>query len=73
MFNPNSIQSSFTFKEKFFAMDYILVFSILILGIISMFAIHVLYCTGMISSMSTMKKPEVFKRSQIFLINFKSG
>ena len=40
MFNPKSIQSSFTFKEKFFAMDYILVFSILILGIISMFAMY---------------------------------
>ena len=40
MFAPKSIQTNFTFKEKFFAMDYVLVFSILILGIISMFAMY---------------------------------
>ena len=40
MFTPKSMQTNFTFKEKFFAMDYVLVFSILILGIISMFAMY---------------------------------
>ena len=37
MFQPRSIQSSLSFKDKLFAIDYVLVFSILILGIVSMF------------------------------------
>ena len=40
MFQPRSIQSSLSFKDKFFSIDYILVFSILVLGIISMFAMY---------------------------------
>ncbi len=40
MFQPRSIQSSFSFKDKLFSIDYILVFSIFILGIISMFAMY---------------------------------
>ena len=40
MFQPRSIQSSLTFRDKLISIDYILVFSILILGIISMFAMY---------------------------------
>ena len=40
MFAPKSIQSNLSLREKFFALDFILVFSILILGIISMFAMY---------------------------------
>ena len=40
MFQPRSIQSSMTFRDKIMSMDYILVLSILILGIISMFAMY---------------------------------
>ena len=40
MFQPRSIQSTLTFKDKLFSIDYILVFSILILGIVSMFAMY---------------------------------
>ena len=40
MFQPRSIQSSLSFKDKIFSIDYILVFSILILGIVSMFAMY---------------------------------
>ena len=40
MFQPRSIQSSMSFREKVYSLDYILVFSILILGIISMFAMY---------------------------------
>ena len=40
MFQPRSIQSSLSFKDKFFSIDYILVTSILILGIVSMFAMY---------------------------------
>ena len=40
MFQPRSIQSSLSFKDKLFSIDYILVFSILILGIVSMFAMY---------------------------------
>ena len=43
MFTSGSIQSTLSFREKVYSIDYILVFSILILGIISMFAI---YSTG---------------------------
>ena len=40
MFQPRSIQSSLSFKDKLFSIDYILVLSILILGIVSMFAMY---------------------------------
>ena len=40
MFQPRSIQSSLSFKDKLFSIDYVLVFSILILGILSMFAMY---------------------------------
>ena len=40
MFQPRSIQSSLSFKDKLFSIDYVLVFSILILGIVSMFAMY---------------------------------
>ena len=40
MFQPRSIPSSLSFKDKLFAIDYVLVFSILILGIVSMFAMY---------------------------------
>ncbi len=40
MFQPRSIQSSLSFKDKLFSIDYILVFSIFILGIVSIFAMY---------------------------------
>ena len=40
MFQPRSIQSYITFKDKLFSIDYILVFSIFVLGIVSMFAMY---------------------------------
>ena len=40
MFQPRSIQSSLNFRDKLFSIDYTLVFSILILGIVSMFAMY---------------------------------
>jgi len=40
MFQPRSIQSSLSFRDKLFSIDYILVVSILILGIVSMFAMY---------------------------------
>ena len=40
MFQPRSIQSSLSFRDKILSIDYILVFSILILGIVSMFAMY---------------------------------
>jgi len=40
MLQPRSIQSSLTLKDKILSFDYILVISILILGIISMFAMY---------------------------------
>ena len=40
MYQPRSIQSSLSFKDKLFSIDYILVISILVLGIISMFAMY---------------------------------
>ena len=39
MFRPRSIQSSLSFKDKIASIDYILVISILILGITSMFCV----------------------------------
>ena len=40
MFQPRSIQSSLSFRDKLFSIDYILVLSVLILGITSMFAMY---------------------------------
>ena len=40
MLQPRSIQSSMELKDKILSIDYILVFSILLLGIISMFAMY---------------------------------
>ncbi len=40
MFTSRSIQSSLSFKEKIYSIDYILLVSILILGVISMFAMY---------------------------------
>jgi len=40
MFQPRSIQSSLSFRDKLFSIDYVLVFSILTLGIVSMFAMY---------------------------------
>jgi len=40
MFQSRSIQSSLSFRDKFFSIDYVLVLSILILGIVSMFAMY---------------------------------
>ena len=40
MLQPRSIQSSSALKDKILSIDYVLVFSILILGIISMFAMY---------------------------------
>ena len=40
MFQPRSIQSSLSFRDKLLSIDYVLVVTILILGIISMFAMY---------------------------------
>ncbi len=40
MFQPRSIQSSLSIRDKLFSIDYVLVFSVLFLGIISMFAMY---------------------------------
>ena len=40
MLKSRSIQSSLGLGDKIFSIDYILVFSILILGIVSMFAMY---------------------------------
>ena len=40
MFQPRSIQSSLSFRDKLLSIDYVLVFSIFILGIVSMFAMY---------------------------------
>ncbi len=40
MFQPRSIQSSLSFKDKLFSIDYTLVVSILILGVVSIFAMY---------------------------------
>ena len=40
MLQPRSIQSSLSLRDKIFSIDYILVFSILVLGITSMFAMY---------------------------------
>ena len=40
MLQPRSIQSSLGIRDKILSIDYILVFSILVLGIVSMFAMY---------------------------------
>ncbi len=40
MFQPRSIQSSLSFKDKILSIDYVLVLAILILGVVSMFAMY---------------------------------
>ena len=40
MFQPRSIQSSLSLRDKIVSIDYVLVFSVLILGVISMFAMY---------------------------------
>ena len=40
MLQPRSIQSSLSLRDKIFSIDYILVLSILVLGITSMFAMY---------------------------------
>ena len=40
MFQPRSIQSTLSFRDKVMMMDYVLVISILLLGIVSMFAMY---------------------------------
>ena len=40
MFQPRSKQSSLSFRDKLFSIDYVLVLSIFILGIVSMFAMY---------------------------------
>ena len=40
MFTPRSIQSSLTLKGKIYSIDYILALAVLLLGIISMFAMY---------------------------------
>ena len=40
MFQPRSIQSSLSFQDKLFSIDYVLVFSIFILGVVSIFAMY---------------------------------
>ncbi len=40
MFQPRSIQSNLSFKDKIVSMDFVLIFSILAIGIISMFAMY---------------------------------
>ena len=40
MFQPRSIQSSLSFRDKLISIDYVLIFSILVLGIVSMFAMY---------------------------------
>ena len=40
MYRARSIQSSQNFSDKFLSLDFILIFSILVLGITSMFAMY---------------------------------
>ena len=40
MFEPRSIQSTLSTREKIYSFDYILLLSILVLGIISVFAMY---------------------------------
>ena len=40
MFQPRSIQTSLSFRDKIYSLDYILIFSVLFIGITSMFAMY---------------------------------
>ena len=40
MLQPRSIQSTLNLRDKILSIDYILVFSIIVLGITSMFAMY---------------------------------
>ena len=40
MIRKGNIMSAFSFRDKFFSLDFILVFSVLVLGIISIFAMY---------------------------------
>ena len=40
MLQPRSIQSSLGIRDKILSLDYVLIFSILILGVTSMFAMY---------------------------------
>ena len=40
MYQPRSIQSSLSFRDKLLSIDYVLLISIFILGIVSMFAMY---------------------------------
>ena len=40
MYQTRSIQSSLSFKDKLLSIDYVLIVSILILGVVSMFAMY---------------------------------
>ena len=40
MFQPRSIHSSLSFKDKLYSIDYVLVFSIFILGLVSILAMY---------------------------------
>ena len=40
MYQTRSIQSSLSFRDKIFSLDYILIFSIFVLGIVSIFAMY---------------------------------
>ena len=40
MLQPRSIQSSLSIRDKIMSLDYILVISIVILGVVSMFAMY---------------------------------
>ena len=40
MFRPRALQSSLSIRDKIYSIDYILLLSILILGIISIFAMY---------------------------------
>ena len=40
MFRPGSIQSHLSFRDKILSLDLVLFFSVLILGIISFFAMY---------------------------------
>ena len=40
MYQTRSIQSSLSFRDKIISLDYILIFSIFVLGIVSIFAMY---------------------------------
>ena len=40
MFQPRSIQTSLSFRDKIYSLDYILICSVLFIGIASMFAMY---------------------------------